>query len=128
MRADALDTGRETHGRLSPFMPDDEQPESAADWTGTGEPEVALSCPSCGTLLDGAELFEVYRVCPGCRRHFWLPARERLHLLVDPGSFVETSAELASIDPLTFRDPLPLARPHRRGARAERHLQRGHHR
>lgn len=89
-------------------MPDDEQPENAAEWTSTGDPDVALSCPTCGTLLDGAELFEVYRVCPGCRRHFWLPARERLHLLVDPGSFVETSAELASIDPLTFRDPLPL--------------------
>jgi acetyl-CoA carboxylase carboxyl transferase subunit beta len=90
------------------FMPEDEQPESAAEWTGSGDPEVALSCPSCGTLLDGEELFEVYRVCPSCRRHFWLPARERLHLLVDPGSFAETNAELASIDPLTFRDPLPL--------------------
>jgi acetyl-CoA carboxylase beta subunit len=81
------------------FMPEDEQPESAAEWTGSGDPEVALSCPSCGTLLDGEELFEVYRVCPSCRRHFWLPARERLHLLVDPGSFAETNAELASIDP-----------------------------
>jgi acetyl-CoA carboxylase carboxyl transferase subunit beta len=68
----------------------------------------ALACPSCGTELTGADAFETFRVCPGCRRHFPIPARERLRLFVDPGSFRETNAELVSIEPLVFRDLLPV--------------------
>ncbi|MCC7022053.1 MAG: hypothetical protein IT338_04460 [Thermomicrobiales bacterium] len=68
----------------------------------------ALACPSCGTELSGADAFETFRVCPGCRRHFPIPARERLRLLVDPESFRETNAELVSIEPLVFRDLLPV--------------------
>ncbi len=67
-----------------------------------------LDCPSCGSILSGADEYELYRVCPDCRRHFWLAGRERLDLLLDPGSFAETNAALASVDPLVFRDPLPL--------------------
>jgi acetyl-CoA carboxylase carboxyl transferase subunit beta len=88
--------------------------EPAAEWSdetesiADGEHELALDCPSCGSILSGAETYEVYRVCPNCRRHFWLTGRERLDLLLDPGSFAETNAALASVDPLVFRDPLPL--------------------
>jgi acetyl-CoA carboxylase carboxyl transferase subunit beta len=73
-----------------------------------GDGELALDCPSCGNILSGAEAYEVFRVCPTCRRHFWLTGRERLDLLLDAGSFAETNAALASVDPLVFRDPLPL--------------------
>jgi acetyl-CoA carboxylase carboxyl transferase subunit beta len=38
-----------------------------------------------------------------------MTARERIRLLLDPGSFQETSAELVSIDPLLFHDRLPVA-------------------
>ncbi|HKG25974.1 MAG TPA: acetyl-CoA carboxylase carboxyltransferase subunit alpha/beta, partial [Thermomicrobiales bacterium] len=88
--------------------------EPAATWpdgagkTGGGEIELELDCPSCGTILSGAETYEVFRVCPTCRRHFWLAGHERLDLLLDPGTFAETNAALASVDPLVFRDPLPL--------------------
>jgi acetyl-CoA carboxylase carboxyl transferase subunit beta len=38
-----------------------------------------------------------------------MPARERIAVLVDPDSFVESSSELVSIDPLLFHDRLPVA-------------------
>lgn len=68
-----------------------------------------LNCPSCGAELAGLELFERYRVCPGCHRHFGMPARERIRLLVLPGGFQETSGELVSLDPVRFHDHLPVA-------------------
>lgn len=73
------------------------------------EDEFELACSSCNADLDGAELFQTHRVCPSCRRHYWMTARERIVLLIDPGSFQETSAELVSIDPLLFHDRLPVA-------------------
>lgn len=63
-----------------------------------------LSCPSCGASLAEDPRWETWRICPGCGRHFPLPAPERLRLLLDPGSFRETSAVLVSIDPLVWAD------------------------
>ena len=71
--------------------------------------ELDLACPGCGTDLADETLFRTHRVCPRCRRHFALPARERLALLLDPGSFLETNAALLSSDPLVFHDPAPAA-------------------
>ncbi|HEY7063116.1 MAG TPA: acetyl-CoA carboxylase carboxyltransferase subunit alpha/beta [Chloroflexota bacterium] len=65
------------------------------------------ACPRCDGPLAGEELYERLRVCPHCRRHFTLGARERLGTLADPGSFRETHAELVSVDPLEFRDRMP---------------------
>lgn len=67
-----------------------------------------MACSACGAVLSGTEPFEIFRVCPTCRRHVPLPARERLSLLVDADSFVEPNAALVSVDPLLFRDPLPV--------------------
>jgi acetyl-CoA carboxylase carboxyl transferase subunit beta len=78
----------------------------------------ALACPSCGVELTGTEAFETFRVCPGCQRHFPIPARERPRLLVDAGRFRETNAALVSLDPLVFRDLLPV--PDRLAEAAER--------
>jgi acetyl-CoA carboxylase carboxyl transferase subunit beta len=81
-----------------------------APGTGVYDAEAAdfeLDCPTCGADLFAAELFERFRVCPNCRRHFSLPLRERLALLVDDGSFLETNAALVSVDPLVFHDQLP---------------------
>src|SRR5829696_7598073 len=80
--------------------------------------EEPLACPSCGVELTGTEAFETFRVCPGCHRHFPIPGRERLRLLVDEGSFRETNAALVSLDPLVFRDLLPV--PDRLAQAAER--------
>ena len=78
----------------------------------------ALACPTCGVELTGTDAFETYRVCPGCHRHFPIPARERLRLLVDDHSFRETNAALVSLEPLVFRDLLPV--PDRLAEAAER--------
>ena len=80
--------------------------------------EETLACPTCGVELTGADAFEAFRVCPRCHRHFPIPARERLRLLVDEGSFRETNAALVSLDPLVFRDLLPV--PDRLAEAAER--------
>jgi acetyl-CoA carboxylase carboxyl transferase subunit beta len=71
------------------------------------DPEVELPCPGCGASLGESDLFETFRICPGCGRHFPLPPRERIALLVDPDGFSETNAALLSLDPLLFHDHLP---------------------
>lgn len=72
-----------------------------------GGGELDVICPRCGEDLGTSEIFATFRVCPTCGRHFALPAQERLELLLDPGSFVETNSILVSADPLRFQDDLP---------------------
>ncbi|CAN5893498.1 hypothetical protein BH24CHL4_BH24CHL4_14920 [soil metagenome] len=73
-----------------------------------GDGALDVTCPGCGARLNSDPLFSKFRICPSCSRHFWMPARERLNLLIDSKSFRETNAELASVDPLVFRDAMPL--------------------
>lgn len=49
--------------------------------------DLSLTCPACGADLVHDPLFLDYRVCASCDRHFAMPARERVELLVDNGSF-----------------------------------------
>lgn len=72
------------------------------------DPADDLACPGCGADLTSSDTFAALAVCHACRRHFPLPARERLRLLVDADSIVETNAALVSLDPLVFRDLLPV--------------------
>lgn len=71
--------------------------------------EMDLACPACNADLLDDDLFTTHRVCRACRRHFWLTARERVGLIVDPATFVESNAELVSVNPLIFHDRLPVA-------------------
>lgn len=77
-----------------------------------------LACPTCGVELTGTPDFDIYCVCPTCHRHFPIPARDRLRLLVDSETFRETNAALVSLEPLVFRDLLPV--PDRLAEAAER--------
>ncbi|MCI0810905.1 MAG: acetyl-CoA carboxylase carboxyl transferase subunit beta, partial [Chloroflexi bacterium] len=43
-----------------------------------------------------------YRVCPYCRFHYTVTARERIELLADKGTFKETSKYVSSVEPLSF--------------------------
>src|SRR4051794_1842311 len=79
------------------------------DELGLDDGELDLACSSCNADLTNDELFASHRVCSQCRRHYWIAARDRIVLMVDPGSFHETNAELASIEPMLFRDRLPVA-------------------
>jgi acetyl-CoA carboxylase carboxyl transferase subunit beta len=66
-----------------------------------------LTCPSCDHLLSGDSFYERFRVCPQCKRHFWLPARERVGIVADHDSFRETNSTVVSIEPLIFQDSPP---------------------
>ncbi|MEK9630169.1 MAG: acetyl-CoA carboxylase, carboxyltransferase subunit beta, partial [Nitrospinota bacterium] len=44
------------------------------------------------------------KVCTKCEYHFRLDARQRIQLLIDPDTFVEHDQNLASTDPLKFKD------------------------
>lgn len=46
-------------------------------------------------------------VCPKCDFHFLMPARQRVELLCDAGSFKEFDADLQPADPLKFVDQMP---------------------
>lgn len=64
-------------------------------------------CLACGLDLEGEEVYRRYRVCPACRFHYSLTARQRIALLTDPGSFKEHYRTVASLDPLSFRSKVP---------------------
>lgn len=64
--------------------------------------DLFFKCPKCKELSYGKEFEEALKVCQKCGYHASLTARERLKLLLDPGSFVEWDAGLRSEDPLDF--------------------------
>jgi acetyl-CoA carboxylase carboxyl transferase subunit beta len=60
-------------------------------------------CPGCGDVVNEIELAQNQRVCPHCDHHFPQSAKERLEALMDKDTFVETDADLRSIDTLRFQ-------------------------
>ena len=77
---------------------------------GNREPPRTISrdtCLVCGAGLVGSDLYTRYRVCPTCRFHYSMTARERIDSLVDAGTFRETNRSVTSIDPLSFSSRVP---------------------
>ena len=66
-----------------------------------------LKCESCGEMMYKKELEERRRVCPSCGFHFTLPGRERIAMLLDPGTWEERFANVRSKDRLNFIDRGP---------------------
>lgn len=66
-----------------------------------------VKCENCKEIVYKKEIDKNLRVCPKCNYHFRISARERLKLMADEGSFVETSPDITSADPLAFRDSVP---------------------
>lgn len=64
-------------------------------------------CSQCSAFIYFKRLEKNLKVCPECNFHFRLSARERIRFLLDPESFQECGAELASTDPLQFNDSIP---------------------
>jgi acetyl-CoA carboxylase carboxyl transferase subunit beta len=60
-------------------------------------------CPGCGNVVHEVELAQNQRVCPHCDHHFSQSARERIEYLLDRETFVETDADLKSVDTLRFQ-------------------------
>jgi len=73
------------------------QPES-----GLPSGNLVVKCNRCKEILISREWEKNLKVCPRCNYHFKLPAYERIELLTDANSFVETDANITSSDPLHF--------------------------
>ena len=69
-------------------------------------PELWTKCEACGAQIYKKEFQENLHVCPKCGHHHRLPARERVALLADPGTFQEIT-RLRPLDPLGFVDTKP---------------------
>ncbi len=77
-----------------------------ADKKGKSPEGLWVKCEGCKEIIYKKEIEKNLKVCPKCNYHFRISARERLKLLVDDGSFIETDENLVSIDPLHFKDSL----------------------
>ncbi|HWQ50284.1 MAG TPA: carboxyl transferase domain-containing protein, partial [Terriglobales bacterium] len=67
-----------------------------------GATELSVACPRCKKVLGSGELSENLHVCPYCRHHFRINARQRLSLICDEGSMAETDKDVTSINILSF--------------------------
>ncbi len=61
-------------------------------------------CPVCQAVLYSPELERLMNVCPKCRHHLRISARQRLETFLDSENRKEIGAELSPIDVLKFRD------------------------
>ncbi|MGB3634129.1 MAG: acetyl-CoA carboxylase, carboxyltransferase subunit beta [Rubrobacteraceae bacterium] len=65
---------------------------------------VFTKCRQCGQPIYERELSARFNVCPNCEFHYPLPARSRVRLLTDPGSFEEIDGNVSASDPLDFEN------------------------
>ena len=65
-----------------------------------------IKCPQSGDIIYSKELTNNWMVAPKSGYHFPLNARERINLLADEGSFVETNIGLSSKSFLGFNDKI----------------------
>jgi acetyl-CoA carboxylase carboxyl transferase subunit beta len=61
-------------------------------------------CPSCQAILYRKDLERSLQVCPKCDHHHRISARQRLDYFLDAEGREEIGGNLASNDPLRFRD------------------------
>lgn len=66
-----------------------------------------IKCESCGAMLFRKEFEQRNRVCGTCGYHFTLPARDRIAITADAGSFEEMWRYLQAQDLLGFNDRVP---------------------
>ncbi|MFQ6030188.1 MAG: carboxyl transferase domain-containing protein, partial [Dehalococcoidia bacterium] len=59
-------------------------------------------CLLCEEPISESTAYVNYRVCPFCRFHYTLSARERIEQLVDQRSFKESHKYLRSVAPISF--------------------------
>jgi hypothetical protein len=71
--------------------------------------DAGVPCRRCGADLAQAPTWERLRICPFCRYHGQLSARQRLEILLDEGTFRESHQTLTSVDPLGFSDRVPYS-------------------
>lgn len=63
-----------------------------------------IKCAHCHDMVHANELQQNCHCCPKCGHHYRLTATQRIHLLVDEGSFKEKFSHFKPVDPLNFVD------------------------
>ena len=71
---------------------------------GLKDAPIWIECKGCSTKIYIAELEKNLRVCPKCDYHLRVNAKQRVNQILDDGSFIEHDSNLASSDPLKFKD------------------------
>lgn len=66
--------------------------------------ELSVACPKCKKMLVLSELADLMHVCPYCRQHFRINARQRIDWICDENTFVEMDRELSSTNIIGFPD------------------------
>lgn len=61
-------------------------------------------CPTCTEIIFHEDLKKNLMVCPKCQHHMKINSRERLNILLEPGSFEELDPNITACDPLEFKD------------------------
>lgn len=59
-------------------------------------------CPSCNEIVYQQEIEQGKGVCPKCEFHFKMGWKDRINMLLEPGTFEEWDADLVSGNPLNF--------------------------
>lgn len=63
-----------------------------------------LKCSGCGEINYHKEVTKALQTCPKCGKHFPITVREKIDIIIDPGTFQEIDENLKSLDPLKFKD------------------------
>jgi len=59
-------------------------------------------CLFCEEPISDSPSYLTYRVCPFCRFHYTVTARQRIELLADKGTFKESYKYVSSVEPISF--------------------------
>ena len=63
-----------------------------------------VKCSECGEIIYKKELDKKLYVCPKCDHHFRIGSNDYLKILIDKNTFEEFNENIASTDPLKFKD------------------------
>ena len=64
--------------------------------------DMCLVCPSCQKQVFSSDVNDNLNVCTNCGHHFRINARQRLNIICDEGTFIESDAEMVSERNLDF--------------------------
>ena len=78
--------GHEENPENKPYIPD----------------ELWVKCPVCKNVMLSSDLEDNYKVCMKCGYHFRIPARQRIEMTVDEGTFQEFDADMMSSNIIDF--------------------------
>ena len=78
--------GHEERPENKPYIPD----------------ELWVKCPVCKNVMLSSDLEDNYKVCLKCGYHFRIPARQRIEMTVDEGTFQEFDKDMMSSNIIDF--------------------------